>query len=90
MSVVLVSSCLKQVPAVEISSDFNEKVETIACESLNPSSPYCYPGSELHILLHLLLHTSSPNSEKCRFVPFSRDNHSGFALNDIPIPDHLE
>lgn len=37
----------------------------------------------------LLFYISSPNSEKWRAVPFSRANHSGFALNTILILDLL-
>lgn len=35
----------------------------------------------------LLLHISSPNSEKCESVPFSSANHSVFAHNAILLPD---
>ena len=40
--------------------------------------------------MSLLLSLSAPNSEKCRFVPFSRFYHSAFALNTILTQDLLK
>lgn len=40
--------------------------------------------------MSLLLHISSPNSEKGSSVPFSRVNHSVFALSAMLVPNLLE
>lgn len=50
----------------------------------NPSSPYRYQAQNVILLLHI----SSPNSEKCTLVPFSKANH--FAFNAVFIPDLFE
>lgn len=82
-----VPSCHKQTSAVETSSEFNKKVDSIAWQALQPLfSSLSVTGAKCPYYFPYLL----PIQRSVGLFPFLGFNHSAFALNTILTQDLLK